>query len=162
MSPRAAWRLEQLGFIEVYDFVHGKSFWLAHGLPTQGLGPSRPRVASAIDKAVPVCRIGDTIAVANEVLSRTSGWTECIVVNDEMVVAGRLRATQLDNDPATNVGAVMEPGPTTIRPDEDLATVTDRMSKRNLESILVTDPAGRLIGALRHDLSRRPRTVDPR
>lgn len=46
--------------------------------------------------------------------------------------------------------------------DRHLATVTDRMSKRNIESILVTDPAGRLIGALRQNLSRRPRTVDPR
>ena len=79
-----------------------------------------------------------------------------------MVVAGRLRAAQLDNDPDVNVDDVMEPGPTTIRPDEDLDTVTDRMAKRNIESILVTDPAGRLMGTLRHDLRRLPRTVDTR
>ena len=32
MSPRAAWRLESLGFSHVYDYVAGKIDWLAAGL----------------------------------------------------------------------------------------------------------------------------------
>src|SRR6266542_1433835 len=36
MSPRAACRLEQLGFPEVYDYTAGKADWLAHGLETEG------------------------------------------------------------------------------------------------------------------------------
>lgn len=36
MSPRAACRLEQLGFNEVYDYAAGKVDWLAHGLETEG------------------------------------------------------------------------------------------------------------------------------
>ena len=36
MSPRAACRLEQLGFAQVYDDVAGKADWLAHGLETHG------------------------------------------------------------------------------------------------------------------------------
>jgi rhodanese-related sulfurtransferase len=36
MSPRAACRLELLGFTQVYDYVAGKADWLAHGLPTEG------------------------------------------------------------------------------------------------------------------------------
>lgn len=36
MSPRAACRLEQLGFAEVYDYTTGKADWLAHGLDTEG------------------------------------------------------------------------------------------------------------------------------
>ena len=160
MSPRAAWRLEQLGFPEVYDFVHGKSFWLAHGLPTQGTGPSRPRVGSAVDSAVPVCHVGDTIAVARQAMSHTPGWYECVVVSGEGVVAGRLRAEQLDNDPDIVVDDVMEPGPTTIRPDDDLDTVRQRMTKRNVESIVVTDPSGRLIGTLKLHDSAKDRSDD--
>ncbi len=34
MSPRAAARLETLGFDDVYDYVSGKSDWMAAGLPT--------------------------------------------------------------------------------------------------------------------------------
>ena len=36
MSPRAACRLESLGFGEVYDYVAGKLDWMAAGLPTEG------------------------------------------------------------------------------------------------------------------------------
>jgi hypothetical protein len=36
MSPRAACRLETLGFGAVYDYVAGKADWLAHGLPREG------------------------------------------------------------------------------------------------------------------------------
>lgn len=160
MSPRAAWRLERLGFAEVYDFVHGKSFWLAHGLPTQGPGHRDPGVGSVIDRTEPVCHIGDTVAVARQVISHTSGWVECIVVNVEGVVAGRVRAEQLDNDPDIVVVDVMERGPTTIRPDDDLDTARQRMTKRNVESMVVTDPSGRLIGTLRLQDSAQNRSED--
>ena len=36
MSPRAAWRLEGLGFERVYDYVPGKADWFASGLPKEG------------------------------------------------------------------------------------------------------------------------------
>ena len=36
MSPRAAWRLEAAGFAPVYDYVAGKSDWLAADLPFEG------------------------------------------------------------------------------------------------------------------------------
>ena len=44
MSPRAACRLELLGFTQVYDDVAGKADWLAHGLPTEGEQAQVPRV----------------------------------------------------------------------------------------------------------------------
>ena len=39
MSPRAAWRLEGLGFERVYDYVPGKADWFASGLPFR---PNKP------------------------------------------------------------------------------------------------------------------------
>src|SRR5258708_37850439 len=36
MSPRAAWRLEAAGFAPVYDYVAGKTDWLAADLPFEG------------------------------------------------------------------------------------------------------------------------------
>jgi rhodanese-related sulfurtransferase len=36
MSLRAAWRLEDLGFEKVYDYVPGKADWFANGLPKVG------------------------------------------------------------------------------------------------------------------------------
>ena len=36
MSPRAAWRLESIGFEQVYDYVTGKADWGSFGLPLEG------------------------------------------------------------------------------------------------------------------------------
>src|SRR5439155_1444970 len=36
MSPRAAWRLETLGFMAVYEYAAGKADWGAYGLPLEG------------------------------------------------------------------------------------------------------------------------------
>jgi rhodanese-related sulfurtransferase len=36
MSPRAAWRLESIGFTEVHDYVAGKADWGSAGLPLEG------------------------------------------------------------------------------------------------------------------------------
>ena len=35
MSPRAACRLETLGFEHIHDYVPGKADWLAHNLPVE-------------------------------------------------------------------------------------------------------------------------------
>ena len=43
MSPRAACRLETLGFAEVYDYVAGKADWLGRGLPREGEKAREPR-----------------------------------------------------------------------------------------------------------------------
>jgi CBS domain-containing protein len=46
------------------------------------------------------------------------------------------------------VGEVMEPGPTTVRPDAELEPLVGRMRKRGTPQVLVTDPQGILIGVL--------------
>ena len=48
MSPRAACRLELLGFTQVYDYVAGKADWLAHGLPTEGEQAQIPRAKDVL------------------------------------------------------------------------------------------------------------------
>ena len=52
MSPRAASRLERLGFEPVYDYVSGKVDWMAAGLPTVRAHPSPRRAIDAIDTPV--------------------------------------------------------------------------------------------------------------
>ena len=44
--------------------------------------------------------------------------------------------------------AVMRLGPTTVRADEDLASLHQRMQARRTAAVLVTDPDGRLIGVV--------------
>ena len=43
MSPRAAWRLETLGFAQVFDYADGKLDWMTAGLATEGTNATKPR-----------------------------------------------------------------------------------------------------------------------
>jgi 3-mercaptopyruvate sulfurtransferase SseA len=61
MSPRAAWRLEALGFTQVYDYTVGKADWLAAGLPTERTGSHARRVVEAMEDSVPTCGPGETV-----------------------------------------------------------------------------------------------------
>ena len=72
----------------------------------------------------------------------------CVVVNDAGIVLGLLRGESFNADPGTPVEALMESGPTSVRPDVPLADITQRMQRRKAGSILVTTPDGRLVGIL--------------
>ncbi len=147
MSPRAAWRLESLGFSEVYDYVAGQADWLAFGLPTEGTSANAPRAGHLADPDVPTCELGDTVGSVRERV-RASGENICVVINDEGIVLGRIRGDE-DGDPRRTVDAVMDSGPVTVRPSESLEEITRRMRDRKVDQVLVTTSDGRLVGVLR-------------
>jgi CBS domain-containing protein len=148
MSARAAWRLEALGFAWVYRYAAGKADWLAAGLPTEGAEATTLRAGTVARSDVPTCSPGERAeTVAGR--ARRAGWDSCIVVNAQRVVVGRLRRDAFDAAGEATVEQVMEEGPTTIRASEELAGLVQRMRNRNVPSIVVTDPDGRLLGILR-------------
>ncbi len=155
MSPRAAWRLESLGFTQVFDYVAGKADWLASGLPLEGKLADYPRAGTVARTDVPTCRLTDRLV---DVRDRTldADQNVCVVVNDDRIVLGRLRGDALRGDPGAIVESVMESGPTTTRPDEPLEAITERLQNARVASILVTTSDGRLIGILyRRDAEQR-------
>src|SRR5919197_3978535 len=113
MSPRAAWRLESLGFERVYDYVAGKADWFAAGLPREGEQSGVPWIGDLASRDVPICRLTDPIGEIRHGLG-ASGWAVCIVVNDETVVLGLVRADGSSADPLEAVEVVMESGPATF------------------------------------------------
>ena len=86
---------------------------------------------------------------------RAAGETSCIVVNDQRVVLGRVRGEALDADAEQTVEAVMEAGPTTVRPSEPLDALIERMQKRRTSSIIVSTANGVLVGVLRREDGER-------
>lgn len=147
MSPRAACRLEGLGFTRVYDYVDGIADWKAAGLPTQGTSTGVERVADATRSDVPTCRPEETMAEVRPRLA-PDGWEVCAVLACDGVVIGRLRQPALESQGDRIVEDVMEPGPATVRPDGLLQPLVDRMEQRNAPHVLVTTPQGQLIGIL--------------
>lgn len=147
MSPRAASRLETLGFTRVYDYVAGEADWLANGLPTEGRDANRSRAGDVATRDVPTCRLQERLGDVWERV-RSAGWDSCFVVNDEHVVLGRVRGEAWHQPVETLVEQMMEPGPTTIRPDTELAEIAARMRKQGVATIIVTTTGGHLIGIL--------------
>ena len=154
MSARAASRLESLGFSRVYRYTPGKDGWLATGLPTEGPEAATPRAGDAADRATPTCSLHDRLGEVCDRL-RAAGETSCIVVNDQRVVIGRVRGESLDGDAEQTVEAVMEAGPTTVRPSEPLDALIGRMRKRRVDSIIVSTAGGVLVGVLRREEGER-------
>src|SRR3954467_5038349 len=97
MSPRAAWRLESLGFGRVFDYVAGKQDWFASGLPREGKQAGIPHAGDVADRTVPTCKPTDPVGPVRDRM-RDTPWDVCVVVNDEHVVLGLLRRRALDAD----------------------------------------------------------------
>jgi len=147
MSPRAACRLEHLGFDQVFDYTAGIADWKAAGLKVEGEEDTGLTIADAIRPDIPTAEPHEALG---EVHQRTTsaGWDEALVVDCDGIVVGRLRGDAWSADPATVVSEAMELGPTTVRPDGQLRPLVDRMEKRGSRQVAVTDPQGRLIGVL--------------
>ena len=147
MSPRAAARLETLGFTKVYDYVNGKADWLAAGLLSEGPSTGVPTAGDAVRGGDIVCHLGDRLGDSVERI-RIAGKNACIVVDDRHVVLGRVRGRALSGDPDAAIEDVMQSGPSTIRADIPLDAVVRNLRDGSVSSTLVTDPEGRFIGSL--------------
>ena len=154
MSARAASRLESLGFSRVYRYTPGKDGWLTIGLPTEGPDAATPRAGDVADRDTPTCSLHERLGDVRDRL-RAVSETSCIVVDAQRVILGRVRGESLDGDAEQTVEAVMEAGPTTVRPSEPLDALIERMQKRKTKSIVVSTAAGVLVGVLRREEGER-------
>ncbi len=150
MSPRAAWRLETMGFTQVYDYEAGKQSWLASGLPTEGRFAGLPRAGDVARDDVPTCRLDERLGDVRK-RGRDAGWDACVVVNDERVVLGLLREEHLEGDPEATVEEAMSPGPSTFRPHVFIVEMAEYMSRHGLPGTPVTTGDGVLVGFLREE-----------
>jgi CBS domain-containing protein len=132
----------------VYDYRAGKQDWMGAGLPTEGTGTERPRLADVVRRDVPTCSLGERLGdVRNRVTA--AGWDACVVVSQDRVVLGLLRARELRADPGLPVERAMRPGPSTYRPFVSVAEMRRTMIDRGLESSPVTTSDGKLVGLVR-------------
>ena len=140
-EPRAAWRLERLGFHSVYDYAPGKVDWMAAGLPTVRPDSSERRALDVADRHPPTCS-PDTL------LRDLPDARGVIVVNDQDIVLGRVRTGSSSDRNGTAEGS-MSLGPATVRAHEPLDPLIERMRHRDVTEIIVTTPEGRLLGVVR-------------
>jgi CBS domain-containing protein len=132
----------------VYDYRTGIQDWMGAGLPTEGTNTRTPRLVDVVRRDVPTCSLGERLGDVRD-RAAAAGWDACVVVSDEHVVLGLLRAGELRADRQLLVEQVMRPGPSTYRPFVSVAEMRRIMSDRNLESSPVTTSDGRLVGLVR-------------
>jgi hypothetical protein len=160
MAPRAAARLESLGFKKVSRYVGGKLDWMAAGLPTEGTNVSQPRAGMVARPDVPVAALGDRLGDVRD-RAHSAGWDAVVVADYHRVVLGLLRAAELAKDPSLSMEAAMRPGPSTFRPYVPIQEMADYLTRHNLVSAPITTSDGKLVGLLyREDAVRAAEGCD--
>jgi CBS domain-containing protein len=81
----------------------------------------------------------------------SAGWDACVVVNDERVVLGLLRAAELRKGDDERVDQVMRPGPSTFRPHVSIDEIAKFMATHDLPNCPITTSDGRLVGVVRRE-----------
>jgi len=124
----------------------------------EGRTAGRRRAIQIARKDIPTCRADERLGDVRDRV-QAAGHDQCVVVNGDGVVFGRLRRKAWENDPNAAIEDVMELGPATIRPDPFLHDIIGRLQTRKIGSILVTSygshEGGRLLGVLfRGDVER--------
>lgn len=153
MSPRAAWRLDVMGF-DAYDYEDGKRDWGSFGLPREGKLAETPSAGDVARRDVPTCTLDDDI---HEVRGRVraAGWDTCFVVTNDRIVLGRVGRRAIAAKDDRSIEEAMSDGPSTVRPSIGIDALLKRMYERKLDTFPVTTPDGKLVGVvLRKDADR--------
>jgi hypothetical protein len=153
LSPRAACRLETLGFERVADYPPGKADWLGHGLPREGTTADIPNAGELADPDPPVCALDTPLGQVSELLAG-SMYGYCLVLGGRRIVLGRVRRSALAGAAeSASAESVMEPGPSTVRPHTAADKLVERLTKQELKTMIVTTPGGCLIGVFHREPS---------
>lgn len=121
--------------------------WAAFGLPMEGHTTQVPKAGDIFRPDVATCHPDELLGEVRQ-RAQAAGQEVCLVLNEGRVVLGRLRRKAWDAAASATVESVMENGPATIRPDETLEALVKRMRDRKVDSIIVTNPDGVLMGLL--------------
>jgi CBS domain-containing protein len=146
MSARAAWRLEELGFTRVYDYVPSKIDWFANGLPREGKAAAVPWAGDLARDDVPTCTPNDRVGDVREHVVAT-GYDLCLVLNEDRIVLGLLRGDALSKVATARVRDVMELGPKTVRPNHPVEELQTR-TNQGVKCWIVTTSHGEFRGLL--------------
>ncbi|NRQ36738.1 CBS domain-containing protein [Nonomuraea sp. NN258] len=143
LSPRAAHRLERLGFGEVYDYGLGKMDWLAADLPYEG---SAALVSQNVRRDPVTARLTDRVeSVGERVVGDPAGLA--VVVDEDDVVQGVIGSQELRSaDMSGTAEQAMRVGVATVRPSEEIEQLVHRMDHAQVDHVVVTQPDGTLVG----------------
>ncbi len=117
---------------------------MAAGLPREGESAGVHYAGDLASRDVPTCGFRDTLDSAERALGAV-GF--CVAVTGDNMVMGMLYADDVHGASTdATVEQAMHPGPTTVRANEPVEPLVERMRAAGIDAILVIDPEGRLLG----------------
>jgi predicted transcriptional regulator len=152
LSPRAAARLETLGFDQVYDYAAGKMDWLAHALPVEKKSHGITMVAERLQREFPIARLDDSTADLQWRMEQ-SGFTIIPVLTENGVLIGLLEHRDALADTPLRVENVMNPAPTTLRPSASVENAIKQLDRLDADDLPVTSSDGKLLGIFKRPKS---------
>jgi rhodanese-related sulfurtransferase len=159
LSARAAWRLESMGFQEVYRYTPGKEDWVASGYETEGTTAGRTRLKKYLKTNVQTCLLRDRM---QDVQNRRGSSDICVVLNDRNIVMGVIQGEAWNANPLSRASEAMIPGPPTFRPDGEPRLILKELRAQEISSAIVTSSDGELLGVLRVSLKKDKRHKPPK
>jgi CBS domain-containing protein len=154
MGPRAAWRLESLGFTSVFVYHAGKLDWVSTGLPVEGTAAGVPNLGTVARRDVVTCRLGDPLS-AVKARMESDPASSCPVVNDRRILLGLLRSDVIKANGTKTAEEAMISGPVTFRPNVALEEIDRYLTEHKIGHAVVTTPEGELIGLASADVVHR-------
>ena len=125
----------------------GKVDWLARGLPAEGERAGEMRVGDLARDDVVTCGLSDRAAdVAVRIDESPYGFA--LVLAREGTLLGRLRRSVIADGTEATAEELMTPGPSTVRPDTDVAELREKLDAKDLKTAIVSTPEGRVIGVV--------------
>lgn len=127
---------------------------MANGLPVEGEQAASRTAGRLMRDDIVTCALADLVGQVRERIA-ASPYGFALATTSQGVLLGRVRGSALDCDPDLDIEAVMEPGPSTVRPDTPAEKLASRLADQDLRYAIVTTPEGRLLGVVsREDLER--------
>ncbi len=134
MSPRAAWRLESLGFTSLFDYAPGKLDWVSAGLSVEGTAAGISNLGTVARRDVVTCRLSEQLsAVKARMASDPTG--PCPVVNHRGIVLGLLRSDVIKANGSKTAEEAMISGPVTFRPNVALEEIDHYLTDHKMVSL---------------------------
>jgi len=131
----------------VYDYVPGKVDWLARLQPLEGERAGEKRVGHFAKSDVVTCSLGDDAVEVGERIE-ASPYGFALVLAEEGTILGRLRGSAIREAGAGTAEDLMNPGPSTVRPDQDVDELCEKLDAKELRTAIVSTPEGKLIGVV--------------
>jgi CBS domain-containing protein len=127
--------------------VPGKVDWLAHNLPVEGERATPPTAGRLMRDDMVRAAPDDRVQAVREAIAH-SAYPFALVTGQDGMLLGRVRASELEGAGDRRVEAIMELGPSTVRPHRAAGELAKNLADRDLHWAIVTTPEGKLLGVV--------------